>query len=125
MRKSKSQAMAEAKELCKLLGDGWEPEIWENLGWCYAARKGGVEVRYSDVEGVYCAGFKPHPIAVGDSDISPALALDNLAERFTAIAVTGLNDMAAILKVRGDDGAAFIASLALILEKSYVKANHD
>lgn len=32
-----NQAHEEAAALCKELGEGWEPRIWENWGWNYEA----------------------------------------------------------------------------------------
>lgn len=34
------KAFKDCADLCKLLGPGWEPEVWENLGWHYACNKG-------------------------------------------------------------------------------------
>lgn len=33
-------AVAQAHRLAEELGDGWEPHVWENLGWHWCARKG-------------------------------------------------------------------------------------
>ncbi len=33
-----AKAVADAKELAKQLGDHWQGEVWENLGWHYKAR---------------------------------------------------------------------------------------
>lgn len=30
--------------MCEVLGKGWEPEVWENLGWHFAATKGCARV---------------------------------------------------------------------------------
>lgn len=38
------QAEAEANDLADRMGDGWEPIIWENLGWHYSVRKGDVTI---------------------------------------------------------------------------------
>ena len=42
-------AVIGADELCSVLGDGWEPVVWENLGWFYKAEKGSVTV-YANVD---------------------------------------------------------------------------
>ena len=51
------RAVREADQLCKLLGPGWEPEVWENTGWNFAAHKGGAKVtpnkRGSTLAGTY------------------------------------------------------------------------
>jgi hypothetical protein len=36
------QAKQKAAELAKTLGPGWTPRVWENLGWHYEARRGGI-----------------------------------------------------------------------------------
>lgn len=38
------QTKRRAAVLCKKLGRGWKPEVWENLGWHFAATKGGLRV---------------------------------------------------------------------------------
>jgi hypothetical protein len=38
------RAVLEADLLCKALGPGWTPEVWENTGWNYAAHMGGAKV---------------------------------------------------------------------------------
>lgn len=38
------KAKRDAKELCKKLGPGWKPHIWENLGWHFHAVKGNIHV---------------------------------------------------------------------------------
>lgn len=35
-----NNAERDAASLCARMGDGWEPVIWENLGWHYMAAKG-------------------------------------------------------------------------------------
>lgn len=37
-------AVAAASELAEQLGDGWEPRVWENMGWCYEARSPHLRV---------------------------------------------------------------------------------
>lgn len=34
---TKAQAQAGAAKLVKMLGKGWKPRVWENLGWHYNA----------------------------------------------------------------------------------------
>ena len=38
-------AVAGADELVRILGEGWEPCVWDNLGWHYEARKGCCVVK--------------------------------------------------------------------------------
>lgn len=37
-------ATRKAKALCKRLGPGWEPRVWENMAWHYSVQKGVTEV---------------------------------------------------------------------------------
>lgn len=37
-------AVREANRLSETLGDGWEPEVWENGGWYYEICRGGARV---------------------------------------------------------------------------------
>lgn len=37
-------AVKAADALARVMGAGWEPEVWENLGWHYAAKKGVASV---------------------------------------------------------------------------------
>lgn len=43
-RKEYEAAVAQAVGLAAELGKGWEPHVWENLGWHWAARKNGLKV---------------------------------------------------------------------------------
>lgn len=45
MSKSETTARDEAHALATRLGDGWEPDVFENLNWYYAVKKGCVTVR--------------------------------------------------------------------------------
>lgn len=37
-------ATRKAAALCKRLGPGWEPRVWENMGWHYSVQKGVIEI---------------------------------------------------------------------------------
>lgn len=37
-------ACASANDLCKALGEGWKPRVWENLGWYYTVSRGKFTV---------------------------------------------------------------------------------
>lgn len=37
-------ATKRAKALCKLMGPGWEPRVWENGGWNYEVHKGTAQI---------------------------------------------------------------------------------
>lgn len=55
------RATREANELCALLGDGWRPRVWENLGWFYAAERG------PDVGSAQRAFCEVHPSTRGST----------------------------------------------------------
>jgi hypothetical protein len=38
------EAVRKGNALCKRLGKGWKPRIWENLGWHFMAEKGDMSV---------------------------------------------------------------------------------
>ncbi len=58
--KSEKQAAAAAKKLAKLMGAGWKPRVWENLGWHYSASWGNlitvypIRYRVSDKTSYHC-----------------------------------------------------------------------
>jgi hypothetical protein len=41
------KAVKDAARLAKRMGPGWEPEVWENLGWHYSVRKGVCSIHPS------------------------------------------------------------------------------
>lgn len=43
-RDAYDKAVKLSKALCKRLGAGWTPNVWENLGWHFSAKKGKLEV---------------------------------------------------------------------------------
>lgn len=47
-------AVEAAQALAAQLGEGWEPHVWENLGWHFRARKGCCDV-FSNQGGNYTA----------------------------------------------------------------------
>ena len=43
-RREFDRATAEAAALAKRMGEGWEPRVWENLGWHYEVHKGAAVI---------------------------------------------------------------------------------
>lgn len=43
-RAAYDKAVADAAALAQRMGDGWEPVVWENLGWYYRIEKGVAEL---------------------------------------------------------------------------------
>lgn len=86
---TKEQVEEKVIKLCEKLGGGWEPRIWHNLYWCYAAVKGKVEVAEND--GHYSAYYKPNSIVVGDSKSSPLEAVEDLVSKYKSCYETRLS----------------------------------
>lgn len=61
LKSEHDEALANAKRLAKLLGPGWKPTVWENLGWYYCAKFGGTKVHGG-------RGFKGFTAYIGDRD---------------------------------------------------------
>jgi len=57
-RSAYDRAVKEAEELCKLMGEGWEPRVWDNLGWCYSIGKGVAEIYPSRIGDNGTPGWK-------------------------------------------------------------------
>ena len=50
----KESITAEAERLCVWLGPGWEPRVWNNMGWCFEAHyKGLIHVNPCSQEGTW------------------------------------------------------------------------
>lgn len=84
---TEKEATIKADELCKRLGEGWQPLVWHNLYWCYSAVKGGVHIHVYTYpnETNYSAYFMPNSIVVGHSNVSPNLALVDLQTRYKVV----------------------------------------
>lgn len=81
------QAVIDASKLAKSLGEGWEPQVWENLGWHYKAttKDGRVNLhpkkdyRYNARVVGYTAFLSPTPSIGGkwvESGDTPQAALE-------------------------------------------------
>ena len=80
------EALQAAVNLCRELGEGWEPSVWHNLRWCYSAKRGNVSVHLTNGETmpfspIYTAYYNPRSVRVGQGD-TPQAAVDNLLELF-------------------------------------------
>lgn len=38
------RAVRESRDLARRMGAGWQPDVWENLGWHYAVHKGRARI---------------------------------------------------------------------------------
>lgn len=45
------EATTAAEKLCGILGDGWKPRVWENLGWHYEAHSPDGRLKVSPLTG--------------------------------------------------------------------------
>lgn len=80
------KATKSARALCRQLGAGWEPDVWENGGWHYMVAKGAplqshnrglIEIHiYGQTE--YSAWLQTSPQIITDYFTSPELALAQL-----------------------------------------------
>jgi hypothetical protein len=59
-RKDYNRALENAEKLAKELGPGWEPHVWENLGWWYSAHRGVLKV--------HPTGHKGYTAYLGSAD---------------------------------------------------------
>lgn len=55
-RADHDRANADATALATRMGDGWGPEVWENLGWHWRITNGAFTM-YEDRDGKYSAWF--------------------------------------------------------------------
>lgn len=51
------RATERAAALVLQLGEGWQPRVWENLGWHFSAEKGAATVEYSESGGHFTASI--------------------------------------------------------------------
>ena len=101
-------AMYNAGALCKLMGAGWSPRVWENLGWHYTAK---IESENAECE-IYTHGINIYWIDLQIAGIGQiTLDTDNpvsgykdilyIARDQIASALSGLNELDAISNGKG------------------------
>ena len=83
-RAEHGEAVRKARELAQRLGDGWEPEVWENLGWFYKVEKGLAAIHPSRTGG-YTVYFNSQHQVVANAD-TPEQALSAALRRAKAVA---------------------------------------
>lgn len=114
---TEKQAEALAKELCAQLGPTWKPVVWNNMGWCYRATCGYMNI-YPAIGGKYHATFStqfggvgtPSYWAIGDTYETPQAALEaqlRQAAEFTANCLDIITEqmllLVPVLTERADD----------------------
>jgi hypothetical protein len=77
------QAVENAHHLCKELGSGWFPHVWENLGWHYSAKSANDQVEVHETR--YTGGVHYTAYAGGKADNgdTPREAIENIRARLT------------------------------------------
>ena len=76
-----SKATKDAAALARSLGDGWEPVVWENLGWHWRVEKGFVEV-WRDKDGTYSCWLQGEKQFMADAETAEdAIGLARAAAR--------------------------------------------
>ena len=77
------QAVENANRLCKELGPGWFPRVWENLGWHYSAKSANDQVEVHETRytgGVHYTAYAGEKADNGDT---PREAIENIRARLT------------------------------------------
>jgi hypothetical protein len=69
-------AVKAANELVTMLGNGWQPQVWENLGWHFRASKGESTVSFDGTG--FSAALRPYQQALfsGEGN-TPRQAVEN------------------------------------------------
>jgi hypothetical protein len=77
------QTVEDANRLCKELGPGWFPRVWENLGWHYSAKSANDQVEVHETR--YTGGVHYTAYAGGKADNgdTPREAIENIRDRLT------------------------------------------
>jgi len=77
------EATKRGEALAKLLGDGWKPRVWENMGWFYEVTNGILEVKTNRRRGktTYSAWCQSNPQVIGDYYSTPQAAIRSLGAK--------------------------------------------
>ena len=87
------QAVENANHLCKELGPGWVPRVWENLGWHYSAKSANDQVEVHETRytgGVHYTAYAGEKADNGDT---PREAIENIRARLTRMRDKAQNDL--------------------------------
>lgn len=77
-------AVQAADELAARLGQGWQPHVWENLGWHFRVSKADSDVRFS--RGTFDATIRVgDDITFSASDSDPRQALQRALSELSAL----------------------------------------
>lgn len=79
------KATSQARALCDELGSGWEPLVWENMGWYFAAKNGDAQIRKTAWGGYWVSIMsRDYHQVTSDGKDSIAAALANLRDNASA-----------------------------------------
>lgn len=81
-------ATRKADALAKMLGEGWKPRVWENMGWFYEVHNGILEIHphHNRLQSktTYSAWCQSSPQVIGDDCSTPQAALRVLKKKMEA-----------------------------------------
>lgn len=96
------KASLEAEKLARRCGKGWEPRVWENLGWHYAAASKGNQVKVHP----YPRGSKGYTVFFGAPD-SPGGKFSAQGTNLHKTIAAGLSEA----RKRADENAALVREI--------------
>jgi hypothetical protein len=70
-------AVKNAEALCERMGDGWVPEVWENLGWHYKIVKGRVTIHVNEMKTMPFDPVTGYSVRGYSAWIEPNIVLNN------------------------------------------------
>lgn len=86
-RATEESCTRKAAALCKKLGKGWKPRVWENLGWHWEVQKGNLWVRtdrdYWSGVYTYSAWLQTSPQIITEHFATPGDAIRQLHKMIT------------------------------------------
>lgn len=88
------RATKEADALARRMGDGWEPVVWENLGWHYEVRKGCCTVSPTVTGGATDAKWKIDGYRAHFDNITQITAYAEMPENALGFATQDARTMA-------------------------------
>ncbi len=87
LREDYDRAVKLANALCKRLGDGWKPRVWENCGWHLSVEKGKLELHRNSARR-YWANFGATARQFEDHGDTPEAAIESVLKMANEAVVT-------------------------------------
>ncbi|MCP4201831.1 MAG: hypothetical protein GY769_07855 [bacterium] len=91
-------AVSRGERLARSLGEDWKPRIWENVGWRYCARRGGLEVHPAGSGYIAILG---EPDSPGERWCEPGDTPENAIRKVVEVAKEEIAGLQAILEKAG------------------------